>query len=571
MKSILKNLFLLLTNEQKKKIPRIILMMLFGAVLETFSISMMVPLVSIILDTSENSNGIVAIIRSLIGVYSDKKIIVCMFIIIALFFISKNLFLYLQIRIQANFAGEIRESLQKKMYKRCMIQSYEHFLAIHTGDVQRNIVNDATGVFNALQSFMQVAMEGIIAVGLLIALMIINPLITIASAILIATTIFIIYRRIGGEIVREGDIYTNHMGALNQWIMQSIDAIKEIKVLRREAHFKKNFDILSHEFSQAHSDYMIVGQIPRLGVEAITISGVMIILGGYFAFGLDTTDMLAQLSAFALAAVRLLPSMNRMTAGINMIRYSGPQIVHVQDALSMDTGVENIPHIALPDLRQCLELKNVSYRYPDADSNVLDGIDIKIKAGQTVGIIGESGAGKTTFVNIMLGLLGCVDGDIFWDGQKINVLDTKYELNMGYIPQQISLLDASIKDNIIFGSEKDDEKKLMESIRESQLEDVVISLQNGVHTKIGEKGIRLSGGQRQRIGIARALYNNPSLLVLDEATAALDNETERELMKAVNGLRGKKTMIIIAHRLSTLNGCDAIYKMENGKLIYHEL
>lgn len=284
--------------------------------------------------------------------------------------------------------------------------------------------------------------------------------------------------------------------------------------------------------------------------------------------------IIPQLSAFAVAAVRLLPSINRLNTALNAVLFNEASVDHVIEALSyigrnpgnseiqsVDAGI-----IELSRLHKGIFIRNVSYSYPDADRNVFTDISLDIKKGETIGLIGESGAGKTTFVNLVLGLLNSAKGDVLWDDTKINGRNQMYHLNIGYIPQQISLLDDTIGANIVFGAEKIDQEQIERAIKQSQLEEFVLSLPKGINTEVGDRGVRLSGGQRQRIGIARALYMNPDFIVLDEATSALDNKTEAELMKSINSLRGDKTMIIIAHRLSTLDSCDRIYKLDNGVL-----
>lgn len=556
MVQLIKKIFSLVEAEQKKKLPFVFITMVLGALLETVSVSMLVPLVSIVINENSTEN------KS--GSY--------LFIVIALLFIIKNIFLYFQIYIQSKFASEVRCYTQNKMYSDCMNKSYEYYLTANTGDILRNIYVDSMGIYNALIAFLSMLMEVIISVALIITLIFINPMIAGTCFIIILFITCIVYLMIKPKMQATGKAYSGYSGIINQWILQSTDNIKEIKVMRRETFFESNFKKMSEEYNGASCRNQVMTNVPKLVIEAGTITSIIGIMFIGYRNGGSYADLIPQLSAFALAAVRLLPSVNRINTHMNSILFYEESVKHVVEMLeyqSILTITESTKTVigTLSDLKEGLYIRNVSYHYPDAERNVFESISLDIRAGETIGLIGESGAGKTTFVNLVLGLLTSTEGDILWDGIKINDPQKKYNLNIGYIPQQISLLDDSIMANIVFGSEKIDEKRVMETVKEAQLDKFISSLPRGIQTEVGDKGVRLSGGQRQRIGIARALYSDPDFLVLDEATSALDNKTEKELMEAIQTFKGKKTMIIIAHRLSTLENCDRIYKMEDGRLI----
>lgn len=566
----------LLTVDQKKKIPVVFMLMVFSAVLETMSISMLVPMVSIIvnIDTVIKSN----LYRSLANFFqwdSPRIFVGLFFFFIAVLFIVKNVFLYFQISYQAQFASQVRQNIQNKLYIDCIRKPYEFYLNTNTGNILRNIYVDSMGVYNSLLSLMNVLMEGVISFALVSAVIVINPLISFICILIIVVIAVLIYVFVKPQMQSVGKTYSNISGDINQWILQSTDNIKEIKVMQRESFFVNNFKNKSREYNEASCKQQVISSIPRLFIEAGVLSGVIMMLGISYANGNNLSNIIPQLSAFAVAMIRLLPSVNRLNTALNTVLFNEASIDHVIEAFCYITEKNN--HnltektdktlVELTRLSKGIYIKNVSYQYPDSDKKVFDNISLEIEKGQTIGLIGESGAGKTTFVNLILGLLDSPEGDILWDDIKINHETTSFHLNIGYIPQQISLLDDTIKANIVFGAEEENEKHIRNAIVQSQLEHFIKSLPDGIMTQVGDRGVRLSGGQRQRIGIARALYKNPDFLVLDEATSALDIQTEAELMKSINSLKGNKTMIIIAHRLSTLDSCDKIYKLEHGKLV----
>jgi ABC-type multidrug transport system fused ATPase/permease subunit len=296
--------------------------------------------------------------------------------------------------------------------------------------------------------------------------------------------------------------------------------------------------------------------------------------------GENIADMVPQLSAFVVAAVRLLPSANRISSYANEIAYNMPQlertVAHIrqarEDAEPEKVALEQPESDAPFTLDDTVQLRNITFKYDEGDKYILENACMDIPIASSVGVVGTSGAGKTTAIDILLGLLKPESGQVLVDGRDIESNYHAWLRNISYIPQTIYLLDDTIRANVIFGnvSQEAGEESVWAALREAQLEEFVRSLPEGLDTQIGERGVRLSGGQRQRIGIARALYTEPKMLIFDEATSALDNETEEALMEAINSLHGRKTMIIIAHRLQTIQNCDLVYRVGEGKIILDE-
>ena len=311
-------------------------------------------------------------------------------------------------------------------------------------------------------------------------------------------------------------------------------------------------------------------------IETVFIVSVLSFVAIYVVGGGDTGAISKTIATFGVAAIRVLPSVNRINTYITEIAYTQPSLDFVYENLQEGMKTDAMlaerkanSQVEKLKLEDKIELNHISFHYPDSDKAIFKDAHMVVPKGKSVGIIGASGAGKSTIVDVLLGLLHAQEGEITCDGVDIFKNYESWLAQVGYIPQSIYLIDESIRDNIAFGIDADkiDDKRIWEVLEEAQLREFIEELPEGLDTTIGDRGVRLSGGQRQRIGIARALYNDPEILVFDEATSALDNDTEAAVMEAVNSFHGKKTMIIIAHRLNTIEKCDIIYKVENTKLV----
>lgn len=366
-----------------------------------------------------------------------------------------------------------------------------------------------------------------------------------------------------------------------KWRIQSIYGLKDVKVLHREEFFVRNYYESGAIGANVARNYAVMNNAPRLLIETIFIATMLAFILVFAVQGGDFTTLFSKLTAFAMAAIRVMPATNRINTYLSEIAYAQPCLDYLyenltenmkQDVNGSVTGLlgekekkEEIPPLTLTDK---ISLDHISYTYPNTDKPIFTDAHMEVKKGQSVGIMGPSGAGKSTIVDILLGLLHVQAGTITCDGRDVFENYPSWLSKIGYIPQSIYLIDESIRDNIAFGIDADkiDDKRIWEALEEAQLKQFVEELPEGLDTTIGDRGVRISGGQRQRLGIARALYYNPEILVFDEATSALDGDTETAVMEAINSFHGKKTMVIIAHRLNTIEKCDVIYKVENGKI-----
>ena len=354
--------------------------------------------------------------------------------------------------------------------------------------------------------------------------------------------------------------------------MEALGGIKEIKVLNRERVFVEEYNEEYKDYAESNRRFKVYSMIPKPVMETISISGLLLIVCIKVALGADAASFIPTISVFAMAAFRMLPSANRMAEYLSRIMFSKPAIDAIyHDLKEIESLLENMKaaeDTADITFEKEITVQKISFHYPNTEKNVFSDASLVIPKNKSVAFIGPSGQGKTTMADIILGLLEPQKGEVLVDGVNIRKGIHAWNRKLGYIPQTISLLDASIRDNILFGIGKDkiDENRLGEAVKEAQLKEFIDTLEEGLDTVIGEGGVRLSGGQRQRIGIARALYHNPEVLVLDEATSALDNDTEAAVMEAIDYLAGSKTLIIIAHRLSTIRNCDLVYRIEGGEV-----
>ncbi|MBQ8262015.1 MAG: ABC transporter ATP-binding protein [Lachnospiraceae bacterium] len=575
---IIKKLRILLDRKQKIKMLGLVGLMLFGALLETFSIGFLIPVLNAIMDIDSMMEvEIVRKIYDMLGLKSTQQFIILMLVTLIVLFALKNAFLHLQGVIQYRFVFGNQFRTANQMMISYLKRPYEFYLNADTPKVQRNITSDVINMYALMLCLLQMMSEIVVFVFVVIAIMLLEPKMTLFLISVMLVSLLVIKVLFKPIMSKAGKDNRENYAGLLKWIQQVVTGIKEIKIANREAYFAGQYIDCGNRYISALRKYSIYKNLPRLLIETICIASVLVYMIVMISNGDDMQNMVPLLGAFAFAVVRLLPSANRISNYMTDIAYYKPFLMGISDNLQKeiadaDKVLESLQRAPKKlDIKDKVELKNITYAYPNTDVLIFDKAEMEIPIGAAVGIVGSSGSGKSTVVDILLGLLQLKDGQILADG--VDVLSREHYgqwlNNVGYIPQQIFMLDDSIRKNIAFGipEEEISEERLWEVLKEAQLDEFVRSLPEGMETGIGERGIRLSGGQRQRIGIARALYDDPEILILDEATSALDNDTEAAIMESINRLHGKKTLVIIAHRLNTIENCEVIYRVENGKAI----
>lgn len=574
MVKILKKLNVLLDRKQKLTMAGLLIMMLIGAILEVASIGIVVPVVSMVMDENAIYNGgIVQTLYEFLPVNGARQFTIVIMLSLIGMFVLKNIFLFIQQKFMLAFVYGNQFSTSERLMKNYLRRDYEYYLNADTAVVQRNITSDVNNMYALILAILQLLSEGIVFVCLVVVLFLQDPVMTVLVTVVLLAVLLIIKVVLKPIMHQAGEDNQNFYSGLYKWISQTVLGIKEVKIAGKEQYFVDEYETCGKGYVNAVQKYSLYNNVPRLLIETVMI----ICMVGYMLYlllnGTAAENMITTISAFAVAAMRLLPSANRINNQLNTIAFSEPFFMGVSDNLQDEINGKNTDMSFATEAEQKLpvknmiELKDITYAYPNTEKLIFDHADLSIPIGSSVGIVGTSGAGKSTVVDILLGLLKPRTGHIYADGVDVMEHYRAWLKNIGYIPQMIFMLDSTIRENVAFGVHKDaiDEDRIWEVLKEAQLDEFVRSLPDGLDTSIGERGIRLSGGQRQRIGIARALYEDPEVLVLDEATSALDNDTEAAIMDSINRLHGRKTLVIIAHRLQTIEKCDMIYRVENGK------
>ncbi len=576
MKDIFKKFNKVLNKKQKSRVVVLIFMILIGAVLETLGVSMIYPLIeTVMMPEVFEQNAMIVWICNVLGYTSAEQFVTFMLLTLIFIFIFKNLYLLLLYYVQHSFITNSQYRISRDLLKVYLNRPYEFYLNASTGDIMRTVYSDSTGIFNLLLQCMQFITEFMVAIFLGTYLLIIDPVMTIVMGILLVGITLLSSAFLKPRISRIGEESRQQQSKMYKTIMQSINSVKDVKVYAKEDAFLGIYRKYGKRYYNLARDHEVLSSVPRLAIEAFSLSGVLAYMAVMMKLGQNVQTMVPQLSAFAVAAVRLLPSASRINTYLANIAYYRPTLDYVYANVELPKNVDEraaeakaVTETDKLKFHDCIKVEQLYYKYPNTDKYIFENARMQVPYGKSVGIMGPSGAGKTTVVDIMLGLLRVESGTITCDG--VNVLEHygQWLANIGYISQTINMVDDTIRANIAFGVDVDDidDTRVWQVLEEAQLADFVRNLPNGINTVIGERGVRISGGQRQRVGIARALYHDPEILILDEATSALDNDTEAAIMEAIENFHGRKTMLIIAHRLKTIENCDIIYKVENGKI-----
>lgn len=584
---IIKKFKRLLTRKQWSRLLPLLLLMMGAGIMETVSVSMILSFMDLVMNPSRlRSKRYITVAEHIFHTSNTDIILAKTAILMAILYIVKNVYVILEMRIQQKFVGNAMFETQKRLVSVLLERPYEFFMEASSGRILTMIYTHITNAFILLTQLLTMISEVIVAGMLILTILIISPIISLLMGIVLLFQLTVISGRIK-PIIKRASIRTNESSQqLYKWILQAIQGIREVKIMHSQDYFLKRYEENGKKYVDAYCSYTVMGNVPRALIESVTMVCFFVTTAIFIYMGQSIGNMIPIISTIALAAVRLLPSANRISNGLSSIAFSE---TYVDELLEFIEEVnENIEKETETSREKCeteysssfdkeryssfsreINLINVDYIYPRSDTMVLQGANLTIKNGETIGVVGESGAGKTTVVDIIMGLLIPKEGDVEVDGVNIHDSITSWIDQIGYIPQTIFLLDDSIRKNVAFGIDEEDidDARVWSALKDAALGSFIQELPEGINTQIGERGVRLSGGQKQRLGIARALYRDPKIIFFDEATSALDNETEKEIMESINGLKGHKTMIIIAHRLTTIESCDHIYRVENGRVI----
>ncbi len=561
----------------------LLLLMLLGAAFEALGIAAILPFIALI-DNAEAADDYRPLrwLSRLSGLGPGREFLIWCGTLLILLYLIKGCYLGLLYALQHRFLIGRQVALSRRLLAAYVTSPYTFHLQRNSAELQTHLNSDVVLVFTeVLVPLCRLVIEALVALAIVLVLIIVRPALALQVIGILGGLSAAFYLAMHRRAAAYGELQHQRFVAMTQWVNQALGGVKEARLLGREMYFVESYARASAEYARATRFFRTASELPRLGIESITVVGMLALVVLLLARGRDVASLIPMLGVFALAAVRLMPSLNRMVGGVAALRFFGASIDAVYRdlrALREQAGEGPAPPgtqggagrpagDALP-FTSAIELQGVCYRYPGAHGPALREVSLTIPRGRAVAFVGSSGAGKSTLVDVILGLLTPVAGRVLVDGVDIQPHLPAWQRQIGYIPQAVYLLDDTLRRNVAFGlpDELIDDARVWDSLAAAQLADLARGLPAGLDTRLGERGVRLSGGQRQRIGIARALYHDPAVLVLDEATSAVDYETERDILRAIAGLSGDKTIITVAHRLSAVRHCDTIFLLRAGRV-----
>ena len=573
---MLKKINYVLDKGQKLNLLILMLVIIGGSFLETLGVSAILPLVNIISkpEIIEDETSKYYLIKNMLSIPDAKTFVLVMAIVLIAVYIIKNLYLSFMYNLQYRYTFNNQRKVSYRLMQCYLSQDYLFHVSHNVADLQRNCSSDVNGFFQVVLNIIQLVTEAFTCLFLVTFLLMQDVATTLAVVVLMSGFIvFLIffYRKKMTALGQKG----RELGAIQgKWFLQAFGGIKEIKVQNKEQYFLDHYDESYRNSVKITRQQAVLGILPRPIMETVCICGLLGFMAVRIYLGAPMTNFIPIMSVFAVAAVRMLPSFNRISGCISMIMYSKPSLdavyedIHAIEGLRQEVVKDNNDTTKI-ELDDALRLKDVTFAYPSKpDKIIVDKVSFDIPKNKSIALIGPSGAGKTTLADVILGVLEPQGGHIYADDIDVYEHLHSWHKIVGYIPQSIYIIDDTIRNNVAFGVDpaEIDDTEIWRALEEAQLADFVREQPLGLDSNIGAGGVKISGGQRQRIGIARALYRNPKVLILDEATSALDNETESAVMESIEKLAGSKTMIIIAHRLTTIRNCDLIYEVKDGKV-----
>lgn len=560
----------LLSSSQRGGVVWLGLLTTVGMFLEMLGLGLVLPALTLLSgDKGSAPSPFISRVSDWLGHPSESTMVIGGLVALTVIYAIKVVFLVFLTWSQSSFVASLQSDISQRLFSLYVRQPWTFHLQRNSATLIRNITSEVSQFATVVTALCQFATEILLGAGIGVILVMIEPVAAIGVAIALGVSTWVFQRLIRTRLSSWGERRRHHETLRAKHLHQGLAGVKEVKLYGREEAFVAAFSRHNTASAMVYGRLAMAQQLPRLWYELLAVSGLTVLGTVLVLQGNTGTALLSRLGLFAVAAFRILPSANRALLTWQTLRSSKPVI----DSLHAELATAPVEAVsaAVPPLpiANALTLDNVSYTYPGANRPSLKNLSLRIDRGKSVGVIGESGAGKSTLIDIVLGLLTPEEGVVSVDGQDIETCLRAWQNSIGYVPQSIYLVDDTIRRNVAFGvPEHDiDDQAVARAIKAAQLTGFIDSLPKGLDTIVGERGVRLSGGQRQRIGIARALYLDPPVLVLDEATSALDNETEVDVMAAIDALHGDKTMIIVAHRLTTVAKCDELVTLREGRIV----
>jgi ABC-type multidrug transport system fused ATPase/permease subunit len=572
--SILRKIRFLLTASQRKSALGLLGLMVLGMTLETLCTGLVIPAIALM--TQQDLVATYPQFRPLLdylGNPTQAELIVGVMVGLVGIYLVKNLFLGFLAWRQTRFAFGVQSQLSQRLFTTYLRQPYTFHLQRNSAQLIRNVTSEVGMFADVMVSTLTIGTEMLVLLGIATLLLVVEPVGTLIATLVLGGAAWTFHYGTRARIARWGESRQLHDGLRLQHLQQGLGGAKDAKLLGRESNFLDQYYLHNIQSARVGQFQATLQMLPRLWLELLAVVGLATLVIAMLLQGRGFATIVPTLGLFAAAAFRLMPSVNRTLGALQGLRYNLPAVNTLYDELKLavaePAGGQQRRGIATPVFQTDIRLANVKYTYPAAAAPALDELNLRIRKGESVGFVGPSGSGKSTLVDVILGLLTPSAGRVLVDGENIQTNLRAWQDQIGYVPQSIYLTDDTLRRNVAFGlpNEAIDDDAVKRAVRAAQLHEFVAGLPQGLETLVGERGIRLSGGQRQRIGIARALYHDPAVLVLDEATSALDTATERGVMEAVTALQGSKTVLIVAHRLSTVSNCDRLYRLEQGRIV----
>lgn len=580
MIQMLKQMNYILDRNQKRGAVYLLLVIMISAVLELLGVTAILPFVEAAISPEKMlQNQYIVKIAPIFGITNANSLLFIFGIGLIVLYIVKNLFLLWASYVQNDFSTKIQKELTVKMFWSYMSRPYTFFLHTNTSEILRGCSNDTLCVYNVID-YLSVILTQVLTVTMIgIYLVYMEPIIAL-SVLCLMTLVLLGMVFVFKPMINEAGKKSRELQVLkNKILVQAVNGIKEIFVMQRKKNFMEAYDEACNQSRKVMRKYNVLSSSPDRIVEGVCVSGIIgIVCVRLTDSSTSMTDFIPKLAVFAMAAFKILPPIGKITNRVTGIIYNRPGVVGVYESIVEANKYEEQrkqyvidTNIAVEERTELMFEKQVSinhilWQYENQKKPVLNGVQLTINKGEAVAFIGASGAGKTTLSDVVLGLLKPIRGTVEMDGIDVYTIPMQWAHIVGYVPQSVFLMDDTVRNNIAFGLPSDmiDDQAIWKALEMAQLKEFIEGLPYGLDTLVGERGIKFSGGQRQRIAIARALYSEPQILVLDEATASLDNETETAVMESIDRLQGQITMIIVAHRLTTIRNCDKIYEIKDG-------
>lgn len=557
---------LLLTRRDKLFLGYLLVFSIFISLIETVGVSIIMPFIAVATDfTHIQSNPYFSFLYNFFSFTSAVHFILAFGICLILFYLGRSVLNLFYIYLLARFARGRYHLIAYRLFENYLGRSYQHFTVFNSGELSKSIISEAQNVTNIIQQLLLMISEALVVMFIYSVLIWMNWKITALLTLILGMNAFLLTQTVSKWIKVEGIKKEVAQRSFYNIILTTFGNFKMLKLKSKDSLILNDFAKQSDIFAKSNISHETLGSTPRLFLEALGF-GIVVFVIIYLVYKYDTNiaSSLPMISVFIIALYRLLPSANRILNGYNQVLFYHKALDIVHNDLIYE--IEDLGEGSIT-FEKRIELCNVSFGYTK-EKLILKEVNLSIQKGERVAIIGESGSGKSTLIDVMIGLYRPLNGQIFIDGMPLCDTNIKaWRQKIGYIPQSIYLFDGSVADNVAFGEFKD-VPKIKDALRKANMLDFLEEHHEGIETRVGEGGIMLSGGQKQRIAIARALYQDPEILVLDEATSALDTETESKIMQEIYEISQDKTLIIVAHRLSTIKQCSRIYKLSHG--ILHE-